>query len=422
MPPKRRWGVVVFGVLALVGLVLALRYRASAQQRGNASAHGDSATQDRPVPVLVATVEVRDVPIYLEGLGTVAAYNTVTVRPRVEGQLVAVRFQEGQTVHRGDVLAQIDPRPFQIQLRQAEALAARDRALSTANRLTLERNQALLAQNLNARQDVDTAQGAASQAQAAVRADEASVAAARLNLDYARITSPIDGVTGLRQVDVGNVVRPTDTNGIVIVRQVDPIAVIFTLPQDELPRVAAEMARGPLPVDVFSRDGETRLASGQLAVLDNQINQATATMRLKAVFPNAERALWPDQFVKTRLLLTTVRRALVLPAAGVQRGPQGTFAYLISADQRVSVRPIRVARIEGELAVIADGLVAGDRVVTEGQSRLRAGARVQPRTSPTPEGGARGGGGDGAGGGRRGGGRRQGGGDAGARGTGAPTP
>ncbi len=416
--PKRRWGVVLFGVLALVGLVFALRFRASAQQRGNASARDGAASQDRPVPVLVATVEVRDVPIYLEGLGTVTAYNTVIVRPRVEGRLDAVRFEEGQTVHRGDVLAQIDPRPFQIQLRQAEAVAARDRAASASSRVTLERNRALFAQNLNARQDVDTAQGAADQASAGVRADEASIAAARLNLDYARITSPIDGVTGLRQVDVGNVVRPTDANGIVVVRQIDPIAVLFTLPQDELPRIAAQMARGALPVEVFSRDGETRLAAGQLAVIDNQINQATATLRLKAVFPNPERALWPDQFVKTRLLLMTLRGALVVPAAAVQRGPQGTFAYLISADQRVSMRPIRVARIEGQQAVIAEGLGAGDRVVTEGQGRLRAGARVQPRAVGASGDGMGGRGGDG-GVGRRGG-RRQG--DGGVRGAGAPTP
>lgn len=416
--PARRWGVVFIGVVALAALMFALRYRASAQQRGNASARDAASAQDRPVPVLVATVEVRDVPIYLEGLGTVTAYNTVTVRSRVEGQLIAVRFQEGQTVRRGDVLAQVDSRPFQIQLRQAEALAARDRAVSSTSRVTLERNQALAAQNLNARQDVDTAQGAVAQAQASVRADEASVAAARLNLDYARITSPIDGVVGLRQIDVGNVVRPSDVNGIVVVRQVDPIAVLFTLPQDELPRVAAQMARGTLPVEVFSRDGETRLATGQLAVIDNVINQATATLRLKAVFPNPERALWPDQFVKTRLLLMTLRGALVVPAAAVQRGPQGTFAYLISADQRVSMRPIRVARIEGQQAVIAEGLAAGDRVVTEGQGRLRSGARVQPRAGGGEAGlGSRGGGG-GEGGGRRPGGRRQG--DAGARGTAAP--
>lgn len=367
------------GALAIAALTLALRHRTTTRQQGASTARAAAAARDRPVPVLVATVERRDVPLYLEGLGTVAAYNTVTVRPRVEGRLDAVRYIEGQTVRRGDLLAQIDPRPFAIALRQAEAVVARDRALVASNRRTLERSRSLLEQRFAAQADVDAALGAFEQSQATLRADEAQVAAARLDLDYARITSPIDGVTGLRQVDPGNVVRPSDVNGIVLVRQIDPIAVMFTLPQDELPRIAAEMARGALPVEVYSRDGSTRLGVGALAVLDNQINQATATLRLKAVFANPARALWPDQFVKTRLLLTTVRGALVVPAAAVQRGPQGTFVYLVSADQRVAVRPVRVDRIEGEQALIAEGLGAGDRVVIEGTSRLRAGARVQTR-------------------------------------------
>lgn len=377
--PKRRWWIVVVGALAIAGLVLALRLRTTTGQQSNPAARDAAAARDRPVPVLLATVERRDVPLYLEGLGTVVAYNTVTVRSRVEGRLDAVRYTEGQTVRRGDLLAQIDPRPFAIALRQAEALVARDRALVASNRRTLERSRSLLEQRFAAQADVDAALGAYEQSQATLRADEAQVAAARLNLDYARITSPIDGVAGLRQVDPGNVVRPSDANGIVMVRQVDPIAVMFALPQDELPRIAAEMARGELPVEVYSRDGSTRLGVGALAVLDNQINQATATLRLKAVFTNPSRALWPDQFVKTRLLLTTVRGALVMPAAAVQRGPQGTFAYLVSADQRAAVRPVRVDRIEGEQALIAGGLSAGDRVVVEGTSRLRAGARVQTR-------------------------------------------
>jgi multidrug efflux system membrane fusion protein len=382
--PKRRGGVVLLGALCLAALVLALRYRAGAQQRGASSAREAAAARDRPVPVLVVAVEQRDVPLYLEGLGTVAAYNTVTVRARVEGRLDAVRFTEGQAVRRGDVLAQIDPRPFAIAVRQAEAVAARDRALVANHRRALDRARALLAQQIGAQAEVDAALGAFEQAQASLRADEAQVAAARLNLDFARITSPIDGVTGLRQVDVGNVVRPGDVNGIVLVRQVDPIAVMFSLPQDELGRINAEMARGALPVEVFSRDGATRLGVGSLAVIDNQINQATATLRLKAVFAHPGRALWPDQFVKTRLLLTTARGAVVVPAAAVQRGPQGTFAYLVGSDQRVSVRPLRVGRIEGEQAIVAEGLRPGDRVVVEGASRLRAGALVQTRAGRAP--------------------------------------
>jgi multidrug efflux system membrane fusion protein len=374
----RRWWIVLVGALALTALIVALRMRASAQSRRGENTR-EGATQDRPIPVLVAQAERRDVPIYLEGLGTVAAYATVTVRPRVEGRLDAVLFREGQSVRRGDVLAQIDPRPFQIQLQQAQALVARDRAQAGVGRTTFERARSLVEQNLIARQEFDTARGTFEQLQAAVRADEAQVANARLSLDYARVTSPIDGVTGLRLIDAGNVVRTTD--GIVVVTQIDPIAVMFQLPQDELPRVAERMAQGALPVEVYSRDGDTRIATGELAVIDNQINVATATARLKAVFPNPERRLWPSQFVKTRLLVNTRRGALVIPAAAVQHGPQGVFVYVVGADGRVASRPVRVERTEGESAILTEGINPGEQVVTEGQNRLRPGARAQVRTA-----------------------------------------
>lgn len=395
---RRRWWWVLLGLGAVALVAVIVRMRASASARQSTAARDAAAAQDRPVPVQVVAAAQRDVPIWLEGLGTVTAYNTVVVRARVEGRLDAVVFREGQPVHRGDVLAQIDPRPFQIQLRQAEAVVARDRANLALARRTLERSRALLAQNFVAQTDADTAQATVEQLQATVRADEAVSASARLSLDYARVTSPIDGVTGLRQVDVGNVVHANDANGIVVVAQVDPIAVLFTLPQDDLPRVAAQMARGPLPVEVFSRDGEARLAAGELTVIDNLINQATATVRLKAVFPNAERTLWPDQFVTARLLLMTRRNALVVPSASVQRGPQGTFVYVVGADQRAAMRPVQVDRIEGDLALIRDGISPGEQVVSEGQGRLRAGARVQTRAPADDAGdggvepGARGGG------------------------------
>lgn len=389
----RRWWIVLVGALALTALIVALRMRASAQSRRGENTR-EGATQDRPIPVLVAQAERRDVPIYLEGLGTVAAYATVTVRPRVEGRLDAVLFREGQSVRRGDVLAQIDPRPFQIQLQQAQALVARDRAQAGVGRTTFERARSLVEQNLIARQEFDTARGTFEQLQAAVRADEAQVANARLSLDYARVTSPIDGVTGLRLIDAGNVVRTTD--GIVVVTQIDPIAVMFQLPQDELPRVAERMAQGALPVEVYSRDGDTRIATGELAVIDNQINVATATARLKAVFPNPERRLWPSQFVKTRLLVNTRRGALVIPAAAVQHGPQGVFVYVVGADGRVASRPVRVERTEGESAILTEGINPGEQVVTEGQNRLRPGARAQVRSAgeqgERPENGTRRGG------------------------------
>ncbi len=367
------WWLVALAAVAVVAW--ALRHRVSAQSRAGRA----PSPQERAVPVQVARVERRDVPLYLEGLGTATAWYTVTVRAQVEGRLDAVAFREGQAVHRGDLLARIDPRPFEIQLRQAEAVAARDRAQLEVNRRTLARTRELVAQRFVAQQDLDAALGAVATSEAALRGDEAQVASARLNLAYTRITSPIDGVTGLRQVDPGNLVRAGDAAGLVVVTQVDPIAVIFTLPEDDLPRVAARMAQGALPVEVFSRDGETRLGVGELAVIDNQINASTATVRLKAVLPNPDRRLWPEQFVKARLLVETRRGALVVPAAAVQRGPQGAFAYVVGADQRVAARPVQVDRVEAELALVTGGLAEGESVVVEGQSRLRAGARVQAR-------------------------------------------
>jgi len=376
---RTRWFFLIVGVLALG--VAVWRVRAGAQSQASA-AQGAASARDRPVPVLLTAVGQRDVPLYLEGLGTVTAYNTVTLRTRIEGRLDRVLFTEGQTVHAGDVVAQLDPRPFQIQVRQADAVVARDRALVATNQRIVDRNRALLEGHFLAQADFDASLGAFEQSRASLRASEALAASARLNLDFARITSPLEGVTGLRQVDPGNIVRPSDVNGLVLVRQVDPIAVLFSLPQDELPRVSAEMARHPLPVEVFNRDGSASLAVGTLSVIDNQVQPTTGTIRLKAVFANPQRTLWPEQFVRARLLLTTLRNATVVPAVGVQRGPQGTFVYVVDADNRVAVRPIEVSRIEGDVALITRGLQVGEQLVTEGTSRLRAGARVVPRTAP----------------------------------------
>ncbi|MEZ4411081.1 MAG: efflux RND transporter periplasmic adaptor subunit [Polyangiales bacterium] len=402
---------MLVGLVALVAVGLFVRARTT---RAPAAQSGRRDDANRPVPVLLATAELRDVPVFLEGLGTVAANYTVTVRPRVDGRLESVAFTEGQTVHQGDLLAVIDPRPFRIALQQAEALVARDRAALALHRREAERSRGLVENQFIAPAEYDTARGNVAQSEAALRGDEAQVAAARLNLSYTRVTAPIDGVVGLRQVDPGNMVRAADTTGLVVLTQVDPIAVLFSLPQDTLPDVAAQMARGPLSVDVYARDGDAPLATGRLAVIDNQINAATATVRLKALFANPDRRLWPEQFVKARLRLDTRRGALTIPAAAVQRGPQGTFVYVVADDQTASPREVTVDRVEGELALIATGLRAGERVVTEGQSRLRAGARVQPRGQGDGEagdGGARrrGGGDGGGGGGRRRGGRRDGG-------------
>jgi multidrug efflux system membrane fusion protein len=296
-------------------------------------------------------------------------------------------------VHRGEVLAQIDPRPFQIQLQQAEGALARDQAQLLAAQQDLKRYDDLAARKLVAAQQADDQKALVGQGEGLVRVDQAQVASARLNLDYARITAPIDGVTGIRLVDPGNVVRAADPTGIVVLTQLDPIAVIFTLPQDVLSQVAEQSARGKLQVQVFSRDGLTELGRGTLEVIDNAINASTSTLRLKAVLGNPKHALWPNQFVKTRLLLASRKDALVVPAPVVQRGPEGTFAYVVGEGGVVQPRPMLVERQLGDEVVVAKGLEAGEVVVLEGQNLLRTGSKVAPREqgqkAPPREGAAR---------------------------------
>ncbi|HXI56527.1 MAG TPA: efflux RND transporter periplasmic adaptor subunit, partial [Polyangia bacterium] len=292
-----------------------------------------------------------------------------------------VVFQEGQTVKRGDLLAEIDARPFQILLHQGQAALGKDQAMLHGAQRNLERYQSVVAENLIPQQQVDDQRATVEQLTAAVQGDQATIENARLQLDYARIKSPIDGVTGVRQVDPGNVVHASDANGVVVVTQLDPIAVLFTLSQDELPRVAKAQADGPLTVEALGRDGTQILATGKLELVDNQINQATATIRLKAIFPNPaapQHALWPNQFVKARLRLAVRKGALVIPAVAVQRGPQGTFVYVVGGDEKAAVRPVTVDVIQGDEALLANGkgLSAGDAVVIEGQNQLRPGAKV----------------------------------------------
>ncbi len=361
---------------------------AAAGCRSQADAAAEKQQGPRVVPVVVAAVERRDVPVWLEGLGSVIAFRTVTVKTQVDGRLDKVYFREGQAVRHGDSLAQIDPRPFEVQLHQAEGALARDRAILHDAQVNLERFIALRERKLVSQQQVDDQRAQAGQYEGAVRIDEAQAESAKLNLDYAHINSPIDGVTGVRLVDQGNVVHPGDASGIVVVTQLDPIAVLFTLPQDDLPSVMRELRARALPVEVYSRDGATRLGAGELALVDNQINQTTATMRLKAVLPNPERMLWPNQFVKARLLLTTRKGAVVVPATVVQRGPKGTFAYVVRPDQTVDARPVEMAATVGEEAIVARGLEVGETVVVDGQNQLKPGAKVQPRKPGQPGAGA----------------------------------
>jgi len=401
-PPRRRLGWIVAGVVVLgIGGLVVARSRSGASGRGMSSeaarpAGRGAAGADRVVPVVLAPVERRDVPIYLEGLGSVVAYKTVNVHSMVDGRLIRVAFVEGSAVKKGDLLAEVDPRPFTIQLHQAEAALARDEAQLRGAERNLTRYAAVSAERLIPEQQTDDQRATVEGLRGTVAADKAQIENAKLNLSYARVVSPIDGVTGVRQVDQGNIVHPTDASGIVVVTQMDPIAVLFTLPQDDLPRLARAKAKGPVLVEARSRDGEEPLAKGELALVDNQINQTTATLRGKAVFPNPDHALWPNQFVKTRILIDERRGVVVVPAVAIQRGPKGTFVYVVgrgdatgAADSAgtngtAAERAVEVDAIEGAQAIVSQGLQVGEQVVIEGQSQLRAGAKVSARAGARP--------------------------------------
>lgn len=383
----RRIILFVVALALIAGVIFFVRSRSTKQQA--AAGREQAQAANRVVPVVGATVLKKDVPIFLDGLGSVAAFKTVTVRSQVDGRLDQVLFREGQAVKAGELLARIDPRPFQNQLKQAEGALARDLAQLKGAKLNLERYQNLVSQKLIAQQQADDQSAVVGQLEGAVQVDRAAIDAARLNIDYANIKSPIDGVTGVRIVDPGNLVRAADAGGLVVVTQLDPISVLFSLPQDELPHVMQQLSQGQLPVEAYSRDGSQKLAAGRLLLVDNQINAATATLRLKAVFPNPQRLLWPNQFVKARLLLTTRKDALVVPSTVPQRGPEGLFAYVIQPDQTVQPKPIEVEITEGDISVISKGLTEGEQVVADGQNQLRAGAKVSTKPAGQPGRGAK---------------------------------
>jgi membrane fusion protein, multidrug efflux system len=369
---RRRWIFVGVGILVLGG--------GAWQVAGRPGMRAKVAAPDvRPVPVATATVVQKDVPIYLEGLGSVTALYTVTVKTQIDGRLDKVFYVEGQRVKKGDLIAQVDPRPYQAALHQTVATVARDQAQLVNARLNLKRYDELSKENLIAKQQATDQQAQVDQLAATVAIDQAQVETAKLNLDYTHIVSPVDGVTGIRLVDPGNLVHAADATGIVVITQLDPIAVIFTLPQDDLPRVSEAMAKGELTVDALSRDGGTKLGTGKVLLIDNQINQTTATIRLKAVFPNPSNALWPNQFVKARLLLTTRTGAIVIPTAAIQRGPKGTFVYVVGDDSIVSVRPVVIEVTQGDQTVLTSGVKPGERVVVDGQNQIRPGSKVSVR-------------------------------------------
>jgi len=368
----KKLGIVGLGlVLALFAVLLGC----SSQRAKSAKASGPPPA----VPVGVAAVKEGDFNVYLTGLGSVEAFYTVSLKTRIDGQIMQVNFHEGQEVKAGEVLIVIDPRPYQVALDQAKANLQKDEAQLANAKAQYERNKVLYEQGVVAKQDLDTMQASFGTFEGTIAADKAAIQNAELNLTYCYIKSPIDGRIGLRQVDPGNYVTAAGGTAMVVITQLHPIAVVFTLPEDQLQSVAAQMKRGPLEVDAYSRDDQTKLATGKLVTIDNQIDQTTGTAKLKSVFDNPENTLWPNQFVNVHLLLETRKDAISAPASAIQRGPEGSFVYVVDANNTVQMRPVKVALTQGAIVVIASGLQAGDRVVTDGQEKLQAGSRVAPQ-------------------------------------------
>lgn len=333
------------------------------------------------VSVAVAPAKIEDVPVYLSGLGNVVGYNTVVVKSRIDGQLVEVPIREGQEVQKGQLLALIDPRPYQVALNQAQANLYKDKAALEDARLNAKRYSDLAKEGVISRQQYDTQASASGQLEGSVQADQAAIDNAKLNLVYTRITAPISGRVGLRQVDPGNMVHASDQNGMFVITQLQPIAVLFTLPEDQLPEVAKHMRGQPLKVEAYSRDDQTSLGTGSLLTIDNQIDPTTGTGRLKAEFANKDRTLWPNQFVNVRLLLDVRKNNVTVPAAAIQRGPQGTYVYLAKNDNTAELRPVQVSYLTGTVAAIGNGLKQGEVVITDGQDKLQTGSKIEVRAA-----------------------------------------
>ena len=388
---RRGRGGIWAGVAALALVVAFLVFRGSGRGNEKAAANGGK-TAPRAIPVAVVPATTGDLGVYVNGLGTVTALNTVTVHSRVDGQLIDVAFREGQVVRKGDVLAQIDPRPFQVQLTQAEGQRAKDQAALENARLDLKRYEALAAQDAAPRQQRDTQLALVHQDEAAVQSDQGQVDSANLNLTYSRITAPITGRVGLRLVDPGNIVHASDANGLLVITQLQPITVVFTIPADQVPAVLARTRAGArLEVDAYDREMKKRLAVGTLGAIDNQIDTATGTVRLKAEFANRDDALFANQFVNARLLVNTLKDAVLVPAAAIQRSPQTTFVWVVRPDSTVEMRPVEIAWTEGDETAVAKGLAASDRLVVEGLDKLQPGMKVAvappgAKTPAAPEG------------------------------------
>jgi multidrug efflux system membrane fusion protein len=379
---RRRWiALTALGVLAL-GLAYAvgtapMRARTGGPVPAPTASRGTTAGA-RPVAVVATPAAKRDVSVYLTGLGAVTPLNTVTVHTRVDGQLMSVRFEEGQLVNKGDLLAEIDARPFAAQLTQFEGQLARDQALLENARLDLERYRVLWRQDSIPKQQLDTQESLVRQYEGAVKNDQGLIESTKVQLLYCRITSPISGRVGLRLVDPGNIVQTTNTTGIVVITQLQPISVVFTLPEDSIPPVLDKLRRGVrMPVEAYDREQRRKLSTGALLTIDNQVDSTTGTVKLKGVFANADSRLFPSQFVNARLLLDVVHGATVVPAPAIQRSPRGPFVYVVKPDGTVGARPVTVGVTEGDEAAIDAGLAVGEQVVVDGADRLRDGTKVE---------------------------------------------
>ncbi|MGA2465928.1 MAG: MdtA/MuxA family multidrug efflux RND transporter periplasmic adaptor subunit [Thermodesulfobacteriota bacterium] len=369
---RRRWWIALLAVclIAIVAYVFFIKPEEAAKKKEAAPPPG--------VPVVAVAAKKGNFAVYITGLGSVTPVNTVTVRTRVDGQLMEVPFREGQVISSGDLLATIDPRPFEVQLTQAEGQLARDLAFLKNAQLDLERYRVLWEQDSIPKQQLDTQEALVRQYEGIVKADQGQIDSAKLQLVYCRITAPIGGRIGLRLVDPGNIVHATDVNGLVVITQLQPTTVIFPIPEDSLPQVLAKLKTGErLSVEAYDREMKQRLAVGSLLTVDNQIDPTTGTVRLKAIFPNERNELFPNQFVNARLLVEVRRGATVIPAPAIQRGPQGTFVYVVKADRTATVRPVTIDEIQGGDVSVKAGLSPGDLVVVDGADRLREGTRVE---------------------------------------------
>jgi membrane fusion protein, multidrug efflux system len=395
-PSSSHWWVWLL-IFALIGYGCYRLYKFESTKKAAVGAKR-GALRPHSISVAAAAAYRGDMPVYLEGLGSVTAFNTVTVKTRIDGQLISVNFKEGQFVKQGDVLAEIDPRPYQVALDQAKGNLAqaqgnlyRDQAALRDAQVNYQRDQELFKENIIAKQQLDTQLATADQSRGAIEADKAVIAAAqaaidsaKLNVVYTKITAPISGRIGLRQVDAGNMIHSADTTGLAVITQLQPIAVLFSLPEDQLPGVLEKLRHdAKLRAEAYGRDGRKKLADGTLLTVDNQIDQTTGTSKLKAVFSNKDSVLFPNQFVNVRLWLDTKKNALIIPAVAIQRGPTGTFVYVVRDDNTVTVRSVKVGLAEGNDVSIDGGLQAGDKVVTDGAEKLTEGMKVSIRAANT---------------------------------------